>query len=79
MVVSRAGGWWGSWGDVFFGGWGDMFFKGTHLKLVVKSILDIRAQHSDYSQPYGVVNVKVAKRLDLNCSHHKKRNGNYVK
>ena len=28
------------------------------------------AQHSDYSQQYYIINFKVAKRLDLICSHH---------
>ena len=31
------------------------------------------AQHSDYSHQYCIINYKDAKRLDLNCSHHKKK------
>lgn len=30
------------------------------------------AQHSDYREPCCVVNINLAKTLDLNCSHHKK-------
>ena len=30
------------------------------------------AQQSDYSQQYWAIHFKVAKRLDLNCSHHTK-------
>lgn len=29
-------------------------------------------QHRDYSQRYCIINFRVAKRLDLNCPHHKK-------
>lgn len=31
------------------------------------------AQNSDYSQRYCIKNFKVAKRLDLNFSHHKSK------
>lgn len=31
------------------------------------------AQHSDYSQQHYLKNLQVAKRLDLNCSQHKKK------
>lgn len=53
------------------GGIGEMLFKGINLQLVVESWRSI-AQHSDYRQQCCVLNFKVAKSLDLNCSHHKK-------
>lgn len=31
-------------------------------------------QHSDHSEHHGIPKFKAAKKLDLNCSHHKKRN-----
>ena len=30
------------------------------------------AKHTDYSQQYCIINFRVAKRLDLNCSHYKR-------
>ena len=35
-------------------------------------------QHRDFSQQYCIINFKVAKRLNFNCSHHKKESNDYV-
>lgn len=61
MVVARA------WGC---GGIGGRLFKGTHQQIVRKS--GGSNAHSDYSQQCCIINLEVAKRLDLNCSHYKK-------
>lgn len=61
MVAARA------WGC---GGIGGRLFKGTHQQIVRKS--GGSNAHSDYSQQYCIINLEVAKRLDLNCSHYKK-------
>lgn len=36
-------------------------------------MLVINAQQSDYGQQYCIVNFEVTKRLNLNCSQHKKK------
>lgn len=36
------------------------------------------AQHSDERQWHCITNFKVAKRVDLNCSHHQKKKDNYA-
>ena len=50
--------------------WGDEL-KGINLKLKDK-FWRSNVQRSDYSQPYCIINFRVAKRLDLKCSPHKK-------
>ena len=56
---------------------GEMVFKVTNFQLIDKS-QRANAQHRDYSQQ-TTINFKVAKRLDLKHSHHKKRNDNDIK
>ena len=46
-------------------------FQGTHVQLI-NNFWRANAQRSDYSQRYSIINFKVAKRLDLNSSYHKK-------
>ena len=49
-----------------------MLFDGSNMQLVVNKFQNCNAQHSGQSQQYYIRNFKVAKRLDLNYSHHKK-------
>ena len=48
-----------------------MLFKGTNLQLVDKSWRS-NAQYGEYRQQCCIMIIKLAKRLDLNYSHHKK-------
>lgn len=45
----------------------------THLQLVGKP-WRCNAQFSDCSQQYYIINLKVAKRLDINCLHQERNN-----
>ena len=54
------------------GGIGENQFKGTNLQSVDKSWRS-NAQERDYRQQYCVTNFKVAKKLDCNHSHQKKK------
>lgn len=49
-----------------------MLLKGTNLYLENELVMEMYEQCSDYSQQYYIISFKVAKRLDLKCSHHKK-------
>lgn len=59
----------------------DELGKEIHQTLVVTSINKSwrpGTQRRDCSQQSYITNFEVAKRLDLNCEHHNKRNDNYV-
>lgn len=48
----------------------EILFKGTHLQLVINKTE--RSNANDYRQQYCMMTFKGAKRLPLNCFHHKK-------
>ena len=51
---------------------GQYWGKGTAFQLEDEHILGYNVQHGDYSYWYSIMNLKVAERVDLKCSHHKK-------
>ena len=56
----------------------ETLFKGTNLQPGKYVLSRSSTQHGDYRQQHCSINFNVAKRLDLNGSHRKKRNGNCV-
>ena len=61
MVVARG---WGKWGDVGH--------RVQTSSCKMSKFWASNVQHGDYSQQYCIMYLKVAKRVDLKCSHHKK-------
>ena len=56
-------------------GWGDLGIYCLRVQTCnyqINKLWRANVQHSDYRQQYCIINFKVSKRADLNCSHHKK-------
>ena len=47
--------------------------KNHKIPVIINEPLGCNTQHGDYSEQYSIAYVKVAKRVDLKCSHHKEK------
>ena len=70
----------GEWWLIRAGGWGDgeTLLRRCKLAEVRVTSSGRGCRPGDYSWWHCIMPLEVAKRGDFKCSHHKKRNGNYV-
>ena len=53
--------------------WGDTGQRRQTSSLKMNTFWESNVQHCEYNEQYYMLHLKVAKRVDVKCSHHRKK------